>query len=32
MDGLRVAKLKITQLKSSEGGTTILRREPPKPQ
>jgi CBS domain containing-hemolysin-like protein len=32
MDGLRVAKLKITQLKFSEGATTILRREPQKPQ
>jgi CBS domain containing-hemolysin-like protein len=31
MDGLRVAKLKITQLKPSEGDTTISRREPQKP-
>jgi CBS domain containing-hemolysin-like protein len=31
MDGLRVAKLKITQLKISEGDTTIARREPQKP-
>ena len=31
MDGLRVAKLKITQLKFSESSTTILRRERPKP-
>ncbi len=32
MDGPRVAKLKITRLKNSESGTTILHREPPKPQ
>jgi CBS domain containing-hemolysin-like protein len=31
MDGLRVARLKITQLKFPEGTTTILRRESPKP-
>ncbi len=31
MDGLRVARLKITQLKFPEGTTTISRREPPKP-
>ena len=30
MDGPRVAKLKITRLKSSESATTILRREPQK--
>jgi CBS domain containing-hemolysin-like protein len=30
MDGLRVARLKITQLRIPEGSTTILRREPPK--
>ena len=32
MDGPRVAKLKVTQLKPLEGGTTILRREPPAPE
>jgi CBS domain containing-hemolysin-like protein len=31
MDGLRVAKLKITKRKAAEGDVTILRREPPKP-
>jgi len=31
MDGLRVARLKITQLKAPEGATTILPREPQKP-
>jgi CBS domain containing-hemolysin-like protein len=31
MDGLRVARLKITQLKPTESTTTILRREPQKP-
>ena len=31
MDGLRVARLKITQLKFPEGTTTISRREPQKP-
>jgi CBS domain containing-hemolysin-like protein len=31
MDGLRVAKLKITQLKISEADTTMVRREPEKP-
>jgi CBS domain containing-hemolysin-like protein len=31
MDGLRVAKLKITQLKISQGDTTVSRREPQKP-
>jgi len=30
MDGLRVARLKITQLKFPEGTTTLLRREPEK--
>lgn len=30
MDGLRVARLKITQLRSTEGQTTISRREPQK--
>jgi len=32
MDGPRVAKLKVTRLKSPEGGTTILRHEPPAPE
>jgi putative hemolysin len=31
MDGLRVAQLKITQLKFPEGTTTMLSREPPRP-
>jgi CBS domain containing-hemolysin-like protein len=31
MDGLRVARLKITQLKFAESVTTISRREPQKP-
>jgi len=31
MDGMRVSKLKITRLKSSESDTTTLRREPQKP-
>jgi CBS domain containing-hemolysin-like protein len=31
MDGLRVARLKITRQKAAESPTTILRREPPKP-
>lgn len=31
MDGLRVARLKVTQLRFSEGVTTIFRREPQKP-
>ncbi|HEX9048481.1 MAG TPA: hemolysin family protein [Verrucomicrobiae bacterium] len=30
MDGLRVARLKITKLKASEGTTVMFRREPPK--
>jgi CBS domain containing-hemolysin-like protein len=31
MDGLRVARLKITQIRFPESTTTISRREPPKP-
>ena len=31
MNGLRVAKLKITQRKAAEGDITTLRREPPRP-
>jgi CBS domain containing-hemolysin-like protein len=31
MDGLRVARLKITQLRFTEGTTAFSRREPPKP-
>jgi CBS domain containing-hemolysin-like protein len=32
MEGPRVGKLKVTRLKAPEGGTTILRREPPAPE